>query len=87
MKSSGLRFPPVKADAMNSARITYTPRPDATPESELDALACVYRFVLERHAARAAAAGSFRLSPEGGGNGPLTKETDEDVDSQPIEDP
>jgi hypothetical protein len=67
-------------------RIVYRPRPDATPESELKALACVYRFVLEWHAARVAAAGSF-LKLEGGVNGPLTKETDEDVDSQPIEDP
>lgn len=67
--------------------ISYTPRPDATSESELRALACVYRFVLERHVARSAAAGSFRLSPEGGGNGPLTKEPDEDVDSSPMEEP
>lgn len=29
--------------------IAYTPRPDATPESELDALAAVYAFVLECH--------------------------------------
>jgi hypothetical protein len=41
-------------------RIVYSPRPDATPEHELNALACVYRFVLERHAARTAAAGCFR---------------------------
>jgi hypothetical protein len=33
--------------AMSSPRITYTPRPDATPEAELDALANVYRFVLD----------------------------------------
>ncbi len=26
--------------------IAYTPRPDATPEAELDALAAVYKFVL-----------------------------------------
>ncbi len=31
---------------MNSPRITYTPRPDATPEGELNALAVVYRFIL-----------------------------------------
>ena len=35
---------------MDSRRITYTPRPDATPEAELDALASVFRFVLECHA-------------------------------------
>ena len=31
---------------MNSPRITYTSRPDATPEAELDALVAVYKFVL-----------------------------------------
>jgi hypothetical protein len=67
--------------------IVYSPRTDATPENELNALACAYRFMLERHAARAAAAESFRLSPEGGGNGPLTKEPDEDVDSSPMKEP
>lgn len=28
--------------------ITYTPRPDATPEGELNALAAVYRLILDR---------------------------------------
>jgi hypothetical protein len=41
--------------AMSSARITYTPRSDATPESELDALAAIYKFVLECHARKKAA--------------------------------
>ena len=31
---------------MSSARIVYTPHPDATPEGELSALATVYSFVL-----------------------------------------
>jgi len=31
------------SDAPN---ITYTPRPDATPEAELNALCAVYKFVL-----------------------------------------
>ena len=31
---------------MSKARIVYTPRPDATPESEVAALASVYRFLL-----------------------------------------
>ena len=31
---------------MSSPRITYSPRPDATPEAELSALTNVYRFVL-----------------------------------------
>ena len=32
---------------MSSPRMTYTRRPDATPEGELDALAVVYRFILD----------------------------------------
>ena len=47
---------------MSSARITYTPRPDATPESELDALAAIYKFVLECHATKKA------VDPTGGQN-------------------
>ena len=35
---------------MNSPRITYTSRPDATPEAELNVLANVYRFILDCHA-------------------------------------
>jgi hypothetical protein len=30
--------------------VTYSPRPDTTPEGELDALAAVYRFILDCHA-------------------------------------
>jgi hypothetical protein len=33
-------------------RLIYTPRPDATPESELSALAAVYKFLLNRHTSR-----------------------------------
>jgi hypothetical protein len=32
-------------DEHNTA-LSYTPRPDITPDSELDALAAVYRFIL-----------------------------------------
>jgi len=32
---------------MSSPRITYTPRPDATPEAEISTLANVYRLVLD----------------------------------------
>ena len=39
---------------MSSPRVTYVPRPDATPEVELDALASVYRFVLDCSDARRA---------------------------------
>jgi hypothetical protein len=31
----------------DNPRITYTPRPGATPEGELNALATVYKFVLD----------------------------------------
>jgi hypothetical protein len=31
---------------MSSHRITYTSRPDASPEAELTALAAIYKFVL-----------------------------------------
>jgi hypothetical protein len=40
---------------MNSPRITYTSRPDATPEAELNVLANVYRFILDCHAKKGAA--------------------------------
>ena len=45
---------------MSNNRLTYQPRPDATPESELDALVAVYAFVLEAHATKKAAAPSGR---------------------------
>lgn len=32
---------------MNSARIAYAPRPDATQEAELNTLAAIYKFLLE----------------------------------------
>ena len=37
---------------MSGARITYTPRPDATPEGGLNTLAAVYRFILFESSAR-----------------------------------
>ena len=40
---------------MSNAPIVYTPRPDATPEGELNALASVYRFILDCHAKKMAA--------------------------------
>jgi hypothetical protein len=33
---------------MGSPRITYVARPNATPETELSALATVYRFILSK---------------------------------------
>ncbi len=38
----------------SKARFVYTPRPDATPEGELSALAAVYRLILD-HAKKNAA--------------------------------
>ena len=37
---------------MGKLRLTYIPLPDATPESELDALAAVYAFILDCHESR-----------------------------------
>ena len=37
---------------MDNTHLTYTPLPEATPESELDALAAVFAFVLECHERR-----------------------------------
>jgi len=37
---------------MTSPRITYTPRPDATPEAELSALAAIYTLVLSNSQAK-----------------------------------
>jgi len=37
---------------MNKPTLGYTPLPDATPESELDALAAVYAFILQCHERR-----------------------------------
>ena len=31
------------------SRVTYSPRPDATPEGELTALAALYAFVIQAH--------------------------------------
>jgi hypothetical protein len=35
--------------------VTYIPRPDATPEAELNVLANVYRFILDCHRNKTAA--------------------------------
>lgn len=43
---------------MNSPTVTYSPLPDAAPGGELNALAAVYRFVLDCHAKKKAARGT-----------------------------
>ncbi len=40
----------------DAPRIAYTPRPDATPEGELNVLADVYRYILFESSARKEAA-------------------------------
>ncbi len=35
---------------MSSSRISYVPRPDATPEDAINALASVYTLLLDRYA-------------------------------------
>jgi hypothetical protein len=42
----------------DKSHLSYTPLPDATPESELDALAAVYAYVLESYETKKAAAPS-----------------------------
>ncbi len=52
----------------DSPRVFYTPRPDATPEGELNALADVYAFILkcgqERRQAGVSGAGVGTKGPE-----------------------
>jgi hypothetical protein len=36
-------------DAKGSPGVTYTPRPDASPEGELTALAAIFAFVIQAH--------------------------------------
>ncbi len=39
---------------MASARVAYSARTGATPEAELNAIASVYRFIIESHAKKKA---------------------------------
>jgi hypothetical protein len=39
----------------DAPRITYSSRPDATPETELSALAAIYKLCLENHVKKEAA--------------------------------
>jgi hypothetical protein len=39
--------------------VSYHPRLDATPEAELEVLAAVYSFLIQRHVNRKAASGGF----------------------------
>jgi hypothetical protein len=59
---------------MSEPAIRYVPRCDVTPESELKALASVYRLVLERHAERMAGTADSHATPVGGDHEPLTED-------------
>jgi hypothetical protein len=41
---------------VNTARVTYRPRLDATPDTELNALSACYAFILQKHQERQKAA-------------------------------
>ena len=53
----------------NNLRISYRPLPDATPQSELEALAAVYSFLIQSHENRKAAATGGGNDQEKGGEG------------------
>jgi hypothetical protein len=61
---------------MDEPVVHYVPRCDVTPESELKALASVYRFVLERRAKKTAGAAGSRPTREGGVDESLREESD-----------
>jgi len=55
---------------MGSPRITYVARPNATPETELSALATVYRFILSKsNASQKAVEPAPRLDGHGNAKG------------------
>ncbi len=49
-----------------TVRITYTPRPDATPEGERAALAAVYKLILDCHQTKKNAAGETSANGDDG---------------------
>jgi hypothetical protein len=51
---------------MSKPAIRYRPRLDATPEAELEVLAAVYSFVIQRHENRKAAASGGFADKKGG---------------------
>jgi hypothetical protein len=57
---------------MDKPSISYSPRPDATPEAERNALASVYVFILQKHQEKhkggAATAPDARKEINGSGN-------------------
>jgi hypothetical protein len=55
---------------ISSTSIIYTPRPDATPETEAAALAAVYKLVID------ALQGQKRVTGPGGGSDDVSKAKD-----------
>jgi len=53
-----------RRDAAGDLRLTYSPRPDATPEGELAALTATYAFVIQAHEQKKAAAPATRTRKE-----------------------
>ena len=51
--------------SVSNTRLTYTPRAGATPEGERTALVAIYKFVLEAHARKKAAAPSGQDDAKG----------------------
>jgi hypothetical protein len=51
---------------MSNPAIRYRPRLDATPEAELEVLAAVYSFVIQRHENRKAAFSGGCVDTKGG---------------------
>jgi hypothetical protein len=51
-------------DGAGDSRVSYSPRPDATPEGELAALAAVYAFVIGAHEQKKTVATATRRRKE-----------------------
>lgn len=67
---------------MSTPHVTYSPRPDATPEGEIASLANVYAFILacgEARRVQETKKAEGRLpSPDGPNDGPESKEDSAD---------
>ena len=59
---------------MPEITVSYPPRPDTTQEAELNALATVYKFVLDCHAREEAAPRQSRPNDAKESNGSVTSE-------------
>jgi hypothetical protein len=66
-------------------RIVYTPRSDATPEAELNALANVYRFILDCHAKKTVAESA--PEPDSSNDAAIVRNTEgvSHVESDPLD--